>query len=60
MIQIDVAPPGLGMSDEVHAGELFENLVKALEVQIVGSVLEVEKDRDVELLRDGGDELAVF
>ena len=42
---VDVAPPGLGVADEVDVRELFQSAVEAFDAKIVAVVLEVEQER---------------
>ena len=56
-IAIDVGPPGLRVSNEVDPGELLENCVEALDVEVVGLVLEVHQYGNMMFGGDGSDRL---
>lgn len=44
VVLVDVAPPGLGVADEVGLGVFFEDLGEVLEAGVVALVLEVNDD----------------
>ena len=52
---VDVAPPGLGVPDEIHGGKFIQGSVKAREAPVVVGLQEVQQHRHREVPRHLGD-----
>src|SRR5947209_3879606 len=48
---VDISPPGLGVTDEIHLWILLEDLVETIEAGVIGPMLKVKKDGHLECLR---------
>lgn len=56
---IDVAPPRLGVADEVNGGVFLQDAVEALEADVIGIVLEVKENGYLVVAGDLGDQVDV-